>query len=307
MTAADGRRAIGVLIVTFDSERVLPGLLASLEAGMDEVEWRGVVVDNGSSDRTVEVARAHRPELRVVETGVNLGFAAAVNRGLADLAANDVLILNPDVRLPPGAASSLRSRLAGRLAGPRAARRGGIVAPRLVDADGRLSPSLRHEPSIGRALAETLLGVRLACRLGWGETIVDPGAYERPTSADWASGAALLISRETLAACGPWDESFFLYSEDAEYELRARDRGFPARLAPEVTATHLGGASRSEPRLWTLLAVNKAALYGKRHGPLRTVLFRAVAALRELRFAATGNRPSRRAAWALLTGSKPRR
>jgi N-acetylglucosaminyl-diphospho-decaprenol L-rhamnosyltransferase len=274
---------------------------------MDGVAWRGVLVDNGSSDRTVELARAHPSELRVVETEANRGFACAVNRGLAELADEDVLILNPDSRLSPGAAASLRRLLAEGSPEAGAGCRIGIVAPRLIDDEGRLSPSLRHQPSIRRALAETLLGVRLAARLGWAETILDPAAYERPTVADWASGAALLLSRDTLAACGPWDESFFLYSEDADYALRARDQGFSTVLAPEVTVTHLGGGSRSDPRLWALLAVNKVALYRRRHGALRGALFRAVAVLRELRFAATGNHPSRRAVRALLSRLEARR
>jgi len=89
--------------------------------------------------------------------------------------------------------------------------------------------------------------------------------------------------------------------------LRARDNGFSTRLAPEVEVTHLGGDSRSDPRLWALLAVNKLALYRKRHGVVRGALFRAITILRELRFAAAGNRPSRRAARALLSPSEPRR
>jgi len=307
MSEANGRHPIGVIVVTFDSERVLPGLLASLEAGMEGVEWHGVVVDNGSSDRTVELARAYEGGLRVIEAEANRGFAAAVNRGLAELAAEDVLILNPDTRLSAGAAAGLERHLADAAGAPGGRRRAGIVAPRLIDGDGKLSPSLRHEPSIGRAVAETLLGVRLAGRIGWAETILDPAAYEAPTIADWAAAAAVLISRDVLAACGPWDESFFLYSEDAEYALRARDNGFSTRLAPEVEVTHLGGDSRSDPRLWALLAVNKLALYRKRHGVVRGALFRAITILRELRFAAAGNRPSRRAARALLSRSDPRR
>lgn len=305
MIAIGETREIGVIVVSFNSERVLPGLLASLEPGMEGVEWRGVLVDNGSSDRTIELARAYGGSLRVLETGANLGYAAAVNRGIAELQGDDVLILNPDTRLPAGAAAGLRRRLIASSAPGGEDAPAGIVAPRLVDANGRLSPSLRHEPSIGRALAETLLGVRLAGRLGWAETILAPGAYRMPTMADWASGAALLISREALAACGGWDESFFLYSEDAEYALRARDRGLCTRLAPEVAVTHLGGDSRSEPGLWALLVVNKVLLYRRRHRALSSALFHTAALVRELRFAAAGNRSSRRAARALLNRLEP--
>jgi GT2 family glycosyltransferase len=295
MSAAGDRPPLGVVIVTHESEAVLGGLLASLEPGLEGVDWRGVVVDNGSSDRTLAIARRHPGPLTTVAVDANPGFAAAVNRGLDELGDGDVLILNPDTRLPRGAAATLRE----------AARPGvGIVAPRLVDARGALRPSLRHEPSIGRALAETLLGVRLAGRLGWGETVLDPRAYERATVADWASGAALLVTAEARATCGPWDESFFLYSEDSEFALRARDRGLATRLEPSVEVTHLGGESRTDPGLWALLAVNKVELYRRRHGAAAAAAFRAVAALRELRFAAAGNRASRRAARALVTGAE---
>ena len=301
----DSGATVGVIVVTFDSEKVLGGLLDSFAAGMQGVRWRGVVVDNGSTDSTVDLARERGSELHVIETGSNRGFAAAVNRGLAELGDEDVLVLNPDARLRPGAVARMRSELA---PGPQPdATRTGIVAPRLLDADGRLAPSLRHQPSIGRALAETLLGVRVAGRLGWAETILDPAAYAAPTVADWASGAALMISREAVDVCGSWDESFFLYSEDTEYALRARDRGFATRLAPAATVVHLGGESRADPRLWALLAINKVALYRRRHGALRGGLFHAAATLRELRFAAAGNRPSRAAARALLVRSKGRR
>ena len=109
-----------------------------------------------------------------------------------------------------------------------------------------------------------------------------------------------MISAECAAACGPWDESFFLYSEDTEFALRARDRGYLTCLEPGAVVTHLGGESRRDPKLWTLLVRNKLVLYRRRHGRVRAVGFHIASLLRELRLAATGNQPSRAAAWALL-------
>jgi GT2 family glycosyltransferase len=151
-------------------------------------------------------------------------------------------------------------------------------------------------------LAEALLGARRAGRLGLGEAVLDPGAYARPTVGDWVSGAALMVSRDCLDACGPWDESFFLYSEDTEFSLRAAERGFASELVPDATATHLGGESRTDERLWSLLVLNKVALYRRRRGAVRGLAFRAASLLRELRYALTGNAPSRAAARALLEG-----
>jgi GT2 family glycosyltransferase len=130
--------------------------------------------------------------------------------------------------------------------------------------------------------------------------VLDPAAYERLAVADWISGAVLLISRDCLTACGPLDESFFLYGEDTEYALRARERGYLACLEPAAGATHLGGESRTDPDLWTRLVLNKLELYRRRHGAMRAAGFRLALLLRELRFAASGNRPSRAAARALM-------
>jgi N-acetylglucosaminyl-diphospho-decaprenol L-rhamnosyltransferase len=301
------RPPIAVIVVTWNSGDVLGALLDSLDAAMEGIEWQLIVVDNGSSDQSVDLARGYGRRTRVIEMGANRGFAAAVNRGLrhAD-AQSDVLILNPDTRLSPGVVARLQARLHPSLEGRRGSVRIGIVVPRLIDARGIVTPSLRYEPSIPRALAEMVLGVRLAARLRWGETILDRSAYEAETVADWASGAALLISRECVDACGAWDESFFLYSEDTEYALRAHDRGFLTCLAPDCSVGHLGGRSRSDPRLWTRLSLNKVALYRKRRGRVRGLCFRAVVLLRELRFAAYGNRASWRSACALI-GLRERR
>ena len=315
MTGSQPPPPVRIVVVTHNSEAVLGGLLDSLEAGARGVDSELVIVDNGSTDGTVELVRERAPWATLIESGANPGYAAAVNRGLAaGDRASDVLLLNPDARLGEDAAARLQARL--REAVDRAGEEEaetesemevGLVAPRLEDANGALLPSLRHQPTVPRALAETVLGVRAAGRWGLGETVLDPARYDAPTTADWASGAALMISRDCLEACGDWDESFFLYSEDADYSLRARDGGFATCLAPDATAIHLGGASRSDPALWSLLALNKVALHRKRHGPVRALAFRAVSLLRELRFAATGNRPSRAAARALLSGRRSSR
>lgn len=108
----------------------------------------------------------------------------------------------------------------------------GISVPLLYEEDGRtLVHSLRRESSVTRALGEAVIGNRRAGRFPHlSELVTDSAAYERPTYADWATGALMALSADCLAACGPWDESFFLYSEETEYCLRARDRGFATRL-----------------------------------------------------------------------------
>ena len=120
---------------------------------------------------------------------------------------------------------------------------------------------------------------------------------------DWATGAIMLMSARCLAGSGPWDESFFLYSEETEFALRARDKGFVIRYVPEAEVTHLGGESGVSPRLWSLLQVNRIRLYRKRHTAGATAVFWAAVMLRESSRAALGRARSRAALAALLRPS----
>ena len=110
-----------------------------------------------------------------------------------------------------------------------------------------------------------------------------------------------LVSAACWQACGPWDESFFLYSEETEFGLRARDRGFATWFEPTARATHLQGESMTSPRLWALLATNRVRLHWRRHGPLAGLAFWAGVTLREASRAALGKATSRAALSALLS------
>lgn len=297
-TVATGAHRVVVVVVSFNSAELLPGLVASLPAGLDGVAWQLVVADNASGDDSVAVVRAAAPEAVVVETGSNVGYAAGINRAVAAAGPHTaVLVLNADVRLQPGCVRELLAVLE---------RPGiGIVVPRLVDGHGRLIASMRREPTLRRALAEALVGnERAGHHPSWGEMVMDPACYETQRDTDWAEGSTQLISAECWRACGSWDESFFLYSEETDFDLRARDAGYRTRFVPTARAVHLEGDSAGSPRLWPLLVVNRVRLYRRRHGLVRTVAFWAAVVVREGTRAALGRETSRAAVRALLN---PRR
>jgi GT2 family glycosyltransferase len=291
------------VVVTWNSAAVLPDFLASLPKGMDGLDWRLVVADNDSADDTVALINALAPDATVVQTGRNAGYAAGVNAALAaaadwDGAHGAVLVCNPDIRMERGCAATLVQALGTVLPdGDRV----GISVPLLYEEDHALIHSLRRESSITRALGEAVIGNTRAGRFpNWSELVTDPDAYTRQTRADWATGALMAISADCLAACGPWDEGFFLYSEETEYCLRAGDLRFATRLEPEAAAVHLGGESKVSPRLWTLLTLNRVRLYRRRNGAAATLAFRVAVLLRESSRALMGRAPNRAAAAALL-------
>jgi GT2 family glycosyltransferase/glycosyltransferase involved in cell wall biosynthesis len=285
---------VEVVVVSHESAGVLDDCLRSLGPASRGIDHHVTVVDNASTDRSVAIASAFAG-VEVVALANNGGYAAAINAGLHSAPSADaVLVLNPDVRLAAGAVG----RLVAALAEPAV----GIAVPVLHGPDGEVAWSLRREPTIRRAVGEALLGARRAgARARWGELVVDPAAYRRRAVADWATGAAMCISRRCLDTVGPWDESFFLYSEETDYALRARDAGFQLVLVPEAAAVHLGGDSEHSPGLHARMATSRVRLYKKRHGPCASAVYHAVVTLHESSRALL-DRPAARAAVRALTG-----
>lgn len=265
---AEGAGALAVVVVTYNSEAVLPGLLDSLAEGLAGLERHEViVVDNASQDSCVALARAHPFGVRVIEMGRNTGFAAGINAAAATIDEDThLLVLNPDVRLHPGAAARLVSRLGDPAIG--------VVAPQMLDEDGTVAQSLRREPSMVTAWSDALAGTQLAARLGLGEIVADPLLYRDGGKVDWATGAALAVSARARAAVGDWDDSFFLYSEEVEYMERVRRAGFAVVYDTEALAMHIGGAYHNNPFLSALMTTNRIRYYRRHHGPIATALFR---------------------------------
>jgi GT2 family glycosyltransferase len=262
------RRALAIVIVTYNSAAVLPGLLDSLPAGLEGVDdYEVVVADNASRDNSVALAEAHPIGARIVRTGRNGGYSAGINAGMAGLAADaDVLVLNPDIRLRPGAVRLLVERLRDPAVG--------IAVPRILEEDGSVAPSLRREPSIVTAWSDALLGEALSRRLDIGEIVYTPAQYERDGSIEWATGAVVAIAARARQLVGDWDESYFMYSEEVDYQRQVRARGFAIDYVPHAQMVHIGGDYDQKPRLYAILTANRIRYFRRYHGPLATALFR---------------------------------
>jgi GT2 family glycosyltransferase len=286
-----------LVVVTYNSAAVVPSFLDALPAGVEGVDhWRLVVVDNASSDGSPDIVAAAQPDATVVRLPENRGYAAGVNAAAAVAPAGwPLLVLNPDLRLGRGAVRALleEQRRSG----------AGIVVPRICDEEGRTAPSLRRWPTLPRLWAEALLGGRRAGRLGVGELVVDARRYDAPDWVDWASGAAMLVTRDCYDEVGPWDESFFLYSEETEFCGRAFRHGRRTRYTPAAVVVHRGGEAEVSPQLRPLLVRNRLELYARRHTAVATAAFRAGLGINEL--LRVRRRPAHRAALRALLSAAP--
>jgi N-acetylglucosaminyl-diphospho-decaprenol L-rhamnosyltransferase len=281
---------LDIVIVTYNSAEVIGDLLRSLPAALDGVGSHVTVVDNDSSDDTLKILEM-TGGCKVVRSA-NVGYAAGINRGVREgTGAPAILILNPDVRLHPGSVKPLLATLQ--------QQHTGICAPQVRALDGKVELSLRREPTLLRALGLAKTGVP------WlSEYVTDPAAYERAQVVDWALGAILLMSRSCFDVVGGWDESYFLYSEETDLSLRARDLGLLTRYEPASVATHIGGASGRSSKTHAMQIVNRVRLYRRRSSALAAWCYYFLTVLSELSWLVRRHPQSGTAIVALLRPSK---
>jgi N-acetylglucosaminyl-diphospho-decaprenol L-rhamnosyltransferase len=222
---------VDVVIVTFNSARQIGECLASLA---DNQRIRSVVVvDNKSTDNTLRVVSAGFPSVRVVQTGANLGFGRAVNRGVAALPdAEYVCILNPDTTAEPRALDELASFLD-------AHSETALVGPQVRNSDGSVYPSARSFPKPLTALGHALLGVF------WTSNPISKRYRTTDLhSPDWVSGTAMLARRPALDQVSGFDERYFMYVEDLDLCWRLRREGWQIGYCPAASVEHeIGGSS----------------------------------------------------------------
>ena len=233
------------VIVSYNVAPLLHECLASIaeaaEAGGITVHV--VVIDNASSDHSIEVARANRNTTVVANTR-NVGFGLACNQGIAiarAIGSEHVLFLNPDARLAPDALAALRNALE---TSPRHA----IAGPDLRFPDGRPQPSRRRFPNLATLLVESTplqwRGGGIDGSPGW--PLIEPiirryqcaDLADVPGTVDWISGACLLTRVTALAAIGGFDPAFFLYFEETDLAHRLRKSGWTCTYTPEARVFH---------------------------------------------------------------------
>jgi N-acetylglucosaminyl-diphospho-decaprenol L-rhamnosyltransferase len=254
-----------IVCVLHDSAADLRRLLASL--GRDDVHV--VIVDAGSSDDGPQLARDWGAE--VVEAG-DVGFGAANNLGLERVEEPVTLLLNPDIVVRDPHALERLVRHATRV--------DALHAPRLLNPDGSVQRSAHPEPGHVSGLLPALVHPRLlpaATRLR-----ADPWRGETEREVGWAIAAALAARTDTLRRLGPFDARQFLFYEDLDLCLRARDADVPTILHPELTLEHRGGHSTGpayggEPL--PLLAQRRREVIGRNRGTRALMLDDAAQAL----------------------------
>ncbi len=239
---------LAIVIVNYNTRDLLRDCLTSIYESRGDFSYEVCVVDNASEDGSVEMVRGGFPQVKLIASPVNGGYAYANNLGLRTFGFGDegsssslpryALLLNPDVVLPP---SALQGMLEFMDAHPQA----GAAGPKLIRKDGTLDLACRRSFPTPEVSFYRLTGLSKlfpkSRRFGrYNLTYLDP---DEVTEVDSVVGAFMMVRREAIQQVGLLDEDFFMYGEDLDWALRIKEAGWKIYYNPRVTALHYKRAS----------------------------------------------------------------
>jgi N-acetylglucosaminyl-diphospho-decaprenol L-rhamnosyltransferase len=241
---------VTVAIVTYRSETELPGCLDSVLKS--DIPVKVVVIDNRSPDATFKIAKSYASRYQnvfAIDSGENIGLAAANNLVLPLIEGDYVLILNPDTEIGPATISSLVRSLE---TDPSV----GIVGPKNIYADGSPHTSYHRGWNLGHLMLWRILPYSIVRRL------YDRFASYKYSRVGFVSGACLLIRANIFRQIGGYDPRYFLTVEDAcDLCRRSQEVGFSTLYDPSIQIKHLCGRSGAQVPYLATLEGYKGSIY----------------------------------------------
>jgi GT2 family glycosyltransferase len=230
------------------------------------------VIDNSANEGDVEDWGGASNRWQSYRAASNLGFGPACNVGARITSSEYLLFLNADVRLAKEACKKL-------VLVAESDAEVAVVGPRIYDADGEIELSARKFPSLSTGIfGRSSLATRLLRRASAPPRNVRIALRETATGVDWVSGACMLVRRNAFNTAGGFDETYWMYWEDADLCRRLADRGWRTMFCPQAVAEHMTGSSGRDARTIEAFHVS-ASRYYERHVArcaLETKLARAV-------------------------------
>lgn len=236
---------LSIIIVNWNGGDLIRNCLASLRDHSPAVDYEVIVVDNASTDGSVDWLRSEeakamiRPAtLRLIANRDNVGFGRANNQAFASSEASLVFLLNPDTEVQAGALDTLIASL-------RENDRVGVCGPRLIMTDGSVQPSVWHNPTPPWEVVVSGLKLHYLIPKRWRGRFLLGHHWDHAHRrfARRLSGAALLVRRKVIDQVGGFDERFYMYGEDVEWCLRIHRAGWLLLFEPAAVVVHHASSS----------------------------------------------------------------
>jgi len=235
---------ISIGIVSFQACTFLRDCLRSIYQEPPEGEFEIIVVDNHSTDGTVDMVKSEFPGVQLIELSRNTGFTAPMNQALRQGVGDFLLQLNPDTIVLPQAFNQMISFMKNH---PEV----GICGPKVLNPDGTLQKPCRRGEPRPFAVFSYFLGLSKLFPKSelFGGYLLNHLAEDETHDVAGVSGSCMLIRREVVDQIGFLDERYFAYQEDADYCYQARKAGWQVYYFPAARIIHYGGqgGSRVQP------------------------------------------------------------
>lgn len=220
---------LSIIIVSYNVRQLLLDCIKSVIDTCGGINYEIIVVDNTSSDGSVDSVRESFPQVCVIANKDNVGFARANNQGYEVSRGKFILLLNPDTIVKPGAIQSVLDFLKNT---PDA----GLAGCRLLNPDGSLQKSIKRFPSI----REHIGGIFFVDKLPHFNAI---HCRASPFAIDYCSGAFMMVRKEVLGRMPILNPEYFMYSEEKDLSLRLKRKGWKTYFVPFGEVIHFGGQS----------------------------------------------------------------
>jgi len=223
-----------------------------------------IVVDNASSDGSVESVSSEFPNVKIIRNADNRGFGRACNQGIQAAAGRYIMVLNPDTVIRKGLFQSLIEFMDRT---PKA----GLAGPKVLNQDGSLQPTYRRFPTYGNILfaRKSPLSSIWPGNPGSKKYLQEDLSLDQPCKVEALGGVCLILRKKMLEDVGDFDENIFMYLEDTDLCYRAHQKGWESWVVPQAELIHYWGKSTEQERK-LMAEEHRRSLYyyfGKHHDP----------------------------------------
>lgn len=268
---------LSIIIVNWNIKQALKDCLESIRKNVCGISYEIIIVDNNSSDGSVEMIQEEYPTVILIKNNQNIGYGRANNQGIRKAKGKYVLILNPDTIVLPGSIEKMYGLLEEK---PEV----GACGPLVLDSNYQRSHPVIYDPTIWELFGKDTFLRKMLPKL------CSP-LYPQPTErrkVERLSGCCFLARKSALLAVGLFDEKIFLFYDEADLFFRLRKKGWVIYYLPELSMVHLHGKSMSlfSP-FYKELFIRKSSLiyFRNRYGLIPSILFRSFLILSYLLYA----------------------
>jgi GT2 family glycosyltransferase len=263
---------LSIIIVSWNVKDDVINCLKSIEENPPSEKFEVILVDNASSDGTVEAVKSGFPSVVVIANSENRGFAAANNQGIKESQGQYILLLNPDTLVHDGSLDKLINFM-------QENKDIGVCGPKLLNGDGTIQSSVRYLPTFRAALyRNTIFRTFGIFRKHYQRNVMADFMYEKQMDVDHVKGAAMMTRRQVVEKVDGMDEQFFMCYEEFDFCLRVKQAGWRVVFIPDVVITHLGARSASQiPAKLRAMSLTSMFRYFRKHrGTCKTAIFALV-------------------------------